>query len=118
MQLGAENAYGGIAQAWSELVPTLVMPMGYSRRLAWIDRNYNAALSMRSITKSAEAIMFASEIPSILSRAFMRLKSGGGGPVLVEVPNDLWNKEVDVSDYVRPQRMRTGSDPESVRGSH
>jgi thiamine pyrophosphate-dependent acetolactate synthase large subunit-like protein len=112
---GTENAYGGIAQAWSESVPILVMPMGYSRRLAWIGRNYNAALNMRSITKSAEPVTFASEIPRILRRAFTRLKSGRGGPVLIEVPNDLWNDEVDVTDYVPPRRMRTGTDPESVR---
>jgi thiamine pyrophosphate-dependent acetolactate synthase large subunit-like protein len=91
------------------------MPMGYSRRLAWIGRNYNAALNMRSITKSAEPVTFASEIPRILRRAFTRLKSGRGGPVLIEVPNDLWNDEVDVTDYVPPRRMRTGTDPESVR---
>ena len=31
---GAENAYGGVAQAYSESVPILVMPMGYARRMA------------------------------------------------------------------------------------
>ena len=53
---GTENAYGGVAQAFSESVPILVLPMGYARRIAWIDRNYNAAVSMRSITKSAEPV--------------------------------------------------------------
>ena len=37
---GAENAYGGVAQAYSESVPILVMPMGYAQRMAWVDRNY------------------------------------------------------------------------------
>jgi thiamine pyrophosphate-dependent acetolactate synthase large subunit-like protein len=31
---GAENAFGGVAQAYSESVPLLVMPAGYQRRLA------------------------------------------------------------------------------------
>ena len=50
---GTENAYGGVAQAWSESVPILVMPGGYARQKAWIDRNYNASVQMRGITKSA-----------------------------------------------------------------
>ena len=37
---GAENAYGGVAQAYSESVPILVMPMGYAQRIAWVDRNF------------------------------------------------------------------------------
>src|SRR5499426_1331870 len=51
---GAENAYGGVAQAYSESVPILVMPMGYARHLAHVSRNFNSAVSMRGITKSAE----------------------------------------------------------------
>ena len=32
---GTENAYGGVAQAYSESVPILVLPMGYARQAAW-----------------------------------------------------------------------------------
>ncbi len=39
---GTENAYGGVAQAYSESVPMLVIPQGYPRRIAHIDPNYNA----------------------------------------------------------------------------
>src|SRR5919107_6362448 len=53
---GTENAYGGVAQAWSESVPILVMPGGYARKLAWVERNYNASVQMRGITKSAEPV--------------------------------------------------------------
>ena len=56
---GAENAYGGVAQAYSESVPILVMPMGYAQRIAYVDRNYNASIQMRGITKSAEPITSA-----------------------------------------------------------
>src|SRR5690349_24733973 len=42
---GAENAYGGVAQAYSESVPILVMPMGYAQRMAWVDRNFVSSLS-------------------------------------------------------------------------
>ena len=60
---GTENAYGGVAQAYSESVPILVMPMGYQRQAAWSGRRYNASLSMASVTKSAEPITSAKQIP-------------------------------------------------------
>jgi acetolactate synthase-1/2/3 large subunit len=111
---GTENAYGGVAQAYSESIPILVLPMGYQRRLAWVERNYNASVSMRSITKTAEPITSAKEIPNIFRRAFQNLKSGRGGPVLVEIPADLWAEEVDPKDYAPPQRIRTGTDLSAV----
>ncbi len=114
---GTENAYGGIAQAWSESVPILVMPMGYARRMAWVDRNYYASISMRGITKSAEPVSSAKELPNVMRRAFQRLRSGRGGPVLVEVPNDLWAEEVDPKDYVCPGTVRTGTDPDAIRAA-
>jgi acetolactate synthase-1/2/3 large subunit len=112
---GTENAYGGVAQAWSESVPILVMPMGYAQRMAWVDRNYFASVSMKGITKSAEPVTSAKELPNVMRRAFQRLRSGRGGPVLVEVPNDLWAAEVDPKDYVCPKTVRTGTDPDAVR---
>ena len=112
---GAENAYGGIAQAYSESVPILVMPMGYAQRMAWVDRNFFSSVAMKSITKSAEPVTSAKELPNVMRRAFQRLRSGRGGPVLVEVPNDLWAAECDPKDYVCPRTIRTGTDPEAIR---
>src|SRR5690606_4633366 len=91
---GTENAYGGVAQAYSESVPLLVLPAGYARRLAYVDPNYHASRSMASITKSAEPISSGAELPNVLRRAFTRLRNGRGGPVLVEIPVDLWDDEV------------------------
>jgi thiamine pyrophosphate-dependent acetolactate synthase large subunit-like protein len=112
---GTENAYGGVAQAWSESVPILVMPGGYARKLAWVDRNYNSSVQMRGITKSAEPVTSGKELSAIMRRAFTRLRSGRGGPVLVEVPNDVWNEEADPSDYVVARPLRSGPDPEAIR---
>ena len=112
---GTENAYGGVAQAWSESVPILVMPGGYARRLAWVERNYNSSVQMRGITKSAEPVTSGKELSAIMRRAFTRLRSGRGGPVLVEVPNDVWNEEADPSDYVVSRPLRTGPDPDAIR---
>ena len=69
---GTENAYGGVAQAYSESVPILVMPMGYAQRMAWVDRNFFSSVSMKSITKSAEPVTSAKELPNVMRRAFQR----------------------------------------------
>ncbi len=113
---GTENAYGGVAQAFGESVPILVLPMGYARRLAHVGPNYNATSSMRSITKSAEPITLPSEVTHIMRRAFSRLRNGRGGPVLVEIPSDMWNEEVpEPLDYTPVLATRYGPDPAQVR---
>jgi thiamine pyrophosphate-dependent acetolactate synthase large subunit-like protein len=112
---GTENAYGGVAQAYSESIPILIMPMGYARHLAHVSRNYNSSISMRDITKSAEPVTAAKDLPAIFRRAFTQLKSGRGGPVLVEVPVDVFAEELDAVDHVPCPRLRAGPDPEAVR---
>ena len=42
---GVENSFGGVAQAWSEGVPLIVMPGGSSRAEAWVRPGFNAALN-------------------------------------------------------------------------
>lgn len=112
---GTENAYGGIAQAYGESVPILVLPMGYPRRLAHVHPNYNATLSMQSITKSAEPLTSAAEVSNVLRRAFARLRNGRGAPVLVELPADLLLEEVPADfSYRSGTATRYGPDPEAV----
>src|SRR5271155_2060004 len=91
---GSENAFGGVAQAYSESVPILVLPMGYPQRQAQVDPNFNSVASMRTITKSAESIGSPREVANIFRRAFSRLRNGRGGPVLVEIPMDLFAQDV------------------------
>jgi thiamine pyrophosphate-dependent acetolactate synthase large subunit-like protein len=113
---GTENAYGGIAQAYSESVPILVLPAGYPRRLAYVDPNYHASRQMAAVTKSAEPIVSAAEVANVLRRAFTRLRNGRGGPVLVEIPTDLWEEEVpEPLAYTPVLRARYGPDPADVR---
>src|SRR5579859_7502082 len=51
---GAENAFGGVAQAFSESVPIMVVPAGYPRRLAHHYPNFNSTLNMKHVTKWAD----------------------------------------------------------------
>lgn len=112
---GTENAYGGVAQAFGESVPILVMPMGYPRRIAHMDPNFNAVAQMRGITKMAEPITLAADIPNLFRRVFSRLRHGRGGPVLIEIPTDMWNEEVvEPLDYTPVAPVRYGPDPAGV----
>ncbi len=113
---GAENSFGGVAQAYSESVPILVLPMGYARRLAYVDPNFNSVASMRSVTKSAEPIVAAAEIPNTFRRAFSRLRNGRGGPALVEIPLDLFAEEMpEPWSYEPVISTRYGPDIADVR---
>ena len=113
---GAENAFGGIAQAYGEAVPILVLPMGYPRQLAYVEPNFNSVLNMRHVTKSAEPIVLTAELPNVFRRAFTRLKTGRGGPVLVEIPREAFTEEVPEPLAYTPATLpRIGPDPAAVR---
>src|SRR5438046_9336584 len=113
---GAENAMGGVAQCYGESVPVLVLPMGYPRRLANIDPNFNSSQAMRAFSKSSEPINIAAEVGNIFRRAFTKLKNGRGGPVIVEIPADMWNEAVPEPLNSNPAlRTRYGADPAHVK---
>ncbi|HEY6433357.1 MAG TPA: thiamine pyrophosphate-requiring protein [Acetobacteraceae bacterium] len=112
---GTENAYGGVAQAFAESVPLLVVPQGFARRIAHIDPNYSAVREMRGIAKSAEPINVPAEVTNVMRRAFTRLRNGRGGPCIVEVPADIWNEEIGELDYTPAIKARTAPDPQDVR---
>ena len=113
---GSENAMGGVAQCYGESVPVLVLPMGYARRIANIEPNFNSSQAMKAFAKSAEPINLAAEVGNIFRRAFTRLKNGRGGPVIVEIPSDMWNEEVpEPLNYTPVLRTRYGADPVHVK---
>ena len=112
---GTENAYGGVAQAFSESIPLLVIPQGYPRRIAGIDPNYSAVREMRGVAKSAEWAIMPSEVPNLMRRAFSRLRNGRGGPCIVEIPTDIWNEDIGELDYSPAIKARSAPDPQDVR---
>ncbi|MGB1537869.1 MAG: thiamine pyrophosphate-binding protein, partial [Pseudomonadales bacterium] len=111
---GAENAFGGVAQAYSESVPLLVIPAGYQRRLAHYYPNFNSTLNMQHVTKSAEPVTMGKALPEVMRRAFWQLRNGRGGPVLVEVPLDVFREDVGDFNYVPSFKARSMPDPVSV----
>lgn len=114
---GAENSYGGVAQAFADSVPVMIIPQGYPQRLAGIRPNYSSAISMRDITKFAEALSVPGEIGNLMRRAFSEVRNGRGGPVLVEIPNDLWDAQIPEQDYSPVQGSLFGPDPAAIRAA-
>ena len=112
---GAENAFGGVAQAFSESVPVLVIPAGYPRRIAHYYPNFNSTLNMQHITKWAEPITMGRAAPDILRRAFFQLRNGRPGPVLLELPLDVVNEEVpDNWVYTPAFAAKSAPDPQDI----
>lgn len=113
---GAENAFGGVAQAYGESVPILVMPMGYARNIAHQDPQFNSTLNFKHVTKSTEPVTNVQDIPDIMRRAFTQLRNGRGRPVLIEVPTDVFGEEFEGKiDYTPVYSTRSGPDPEAVK---
>ena len=112
---GTENSFGGVAQAYGDSVPIVVLPAGYPRRLTNIPPNFNAFLNYQHITKWAEQVTLADAVPEALRRAFTQARNGRPRPTLVEIPYDLFDEEVpEPLDYRLAPRLRTAPDPQAV----
>ena len=112
---GVENAFGGVAQAYGESVPMVVLPSGYPRHLNNIAPNFNAALNFKHVTKTAEQVTRADVAPDAIRRAFNAARNGRPRPALVEFPTDLFAEDIaDPVDYQPSMRLRSGPDPTAV----
>ena len=113
---GTENAYGGVAQAFGESVPIVVLPMGYRRKVAQLSPNFHAYLNFQHITKSCEYLVQPENVSEVMRRAFTQVKNGRPGPALVEFPTDILGEEVpEPLDYRPTPSVRVGPDPDAVR---
>src|SRR5213595_254557 len=112
---GAENSFGGVAQAYGDSVPIVVLPAGYPRRLINIPPNFNSFLNYQHVTKWAEQVVVADAVPDAMRRAFTQVKNGRPRPVLVEFPRDVLGEEVPEPLQYRPApRLSTAPDPRDV----
>jgi thiamine pyrophosphate-dependent acetolactate synthase large subunit-like protein len=112
---GSENSFGGVAQAYGDSVPIVVLPGGYPRRITNVAPNFNSALNYRHVTKWCEEVLLASEVPNAMRRAFTQVKNGRPRPVLVEFPVDIFPEEVAEPLAYKPAlRTRTAPDPRAV----
>src|SRR5713226_8556354 len=90
---GIENAFPGVAQAYAENVPMLVIPAGLPLARHYVRPVFRAADVYRPVTKWSALAHSVQELPDLMRRAYHAMRSGKGGPVLVEVPNEVFEAE-------------------------
>src|SRR2546430_7347011 len=101
---GTENAFGGVAQAYGDSSPIVVLPGGYPRRLINVPPNFNAFLNFQHVTKWCEQVTVADAVPDAMRRAFTQVRNGRPRPVMVEIPADVVTDEV-------PEPLNYAPDP-------
>ena len=94
-QAGAENAMGAISQAFADNVPILVLPRGSSLERIAVRPYFTASITYRDIAKHVETISRPDMVGSVMRRAFHALRNGRPGPVIVEMPADVCDQEID-----------------------
>jgi acetolactate synthase-1/2/3 large subunit len=112
---GAENAMGGVAQAFAESVPVLVMPQGYALSQMYVPYNFNSTRSMASYAKHAEPLTSGAEVVPVLRRAFAMLRNGRPQPVVIELPYDVLDKPFEGAlDYAPGKVAMSAPDPKDI----
>ena len=103
---GSENAIGAVAQCFADNVPVLHLPGGYARGDQGVSPNTNVTRVLQGICKWSEFIYQSERIPQMLQNAFAQLRNGRPGPVVLEVPIDIFTEDVDpvLLDSYRPQQ--------------
>jgi acetolactate synthase-1/2/3 large subunit len=105
---GAENAFAGIASAYSDSTPILLIPLGHPRETATMWPLFNSTRTYESVTKHVEPVLLPEHTVPAMRRAFNALKNGRPGPVMVEVPADVMTSEFAGNDVdytvIRPTR--------------
>src|SRR3989442_3216404 len=95
---GAENAFAGVATAYSDSVPILVLPLGHQRDRAQVFPLFSSARTYASVTKWVETLNQPEQVSEVMRRAFNLLSIGSPVPSIVEIPADV--AVADVGDQV------------------
>jgi len=103
-QAGAENAMGGIAQAYADNIPILVLPGGISLNQIGVKPNFSASQKYQGWVKQVESVLSPYEVGNVMRRAFNALRNGRPGPVVVEMTSDVCSLEIpkDFENYHSP----------------
>src|SRR4051812_3782280 len=113
---GIENAFPGIAQAFAENVPMLIVPATLPLARHYLKPVFRAADVYRPVTKWSAVAHSVQELPDLMRRAYHAMRSGKGGPVLVEIPPEVWDAEYKGElDYTPMPVQRSAADPDAVK---
>ena len=114
---GAENAYPGVATAFSDSTPLLVLPLGHPLDRDGVFPMFSSLKSYESITKSIEQITTPSKSIDVLRRAIASMRNGRPGPAMVEIPEDILNQDIEdsrVENYKKIKFARSMASSDEV----
>jgi acetolactate synthase-1/2/3 large subunit len=117
---GTENSVPGVAQAYAESVPMVVLPRGYDRAKTDVDPKFNSVRNYQHVTKTAEQLNDPDAVVETIRRAFHAARNGRQRPALVEVPMEVWDMEVGEFDdlgYTPTSGSRVGPDEARVEAA-
>lgn len=95
---GATNTITGIANAYLDSIPMVVITGQVSSSFLGKDSFQEIDIStiVSPITKNTFLVTDKNELESIINRAFEIAKSNRQGPVLVDIPKDIFTSEIDL----------------------
>lgn len=101
---GATNLVTGIATAYMDSVPLVLVTGQVATRLIGTDSFQEADITgiTLPITKHNYLVKDVQELPDVLSEAFYIASTGRPGPVLVDIPKDIFEHEGQFN-YIRKQ---------------
>lgn len=118
MGVGEDSAYSGVAQAYSDMVPMLILAGGTPRRRVGSrpTQDFDALYAYGKITKWVENINFAERVPEVMRRAFTYLRTGRPGPIYLQIPGDVANEEFEGSkfQYSPIKGWKASGDPRDI----
>ena len=104
---GAENSYGGIAQAFADSVPIMFIPDGIPLINSDVSPSFISSKNFTDITKWSKSINDSNRIVPLMKRAFHSLKNGRPSPVLIEMHRDHMTQEVsNFKQYNSPHQSK------------
>lgn len=113
---GIENAFPGIAQAYAENVPLLIVSGGMPLAKQYVRPAFRAADVYRAVTKWSALAHNVQELPDLMRRAYQAMRTGKAGPVLIEVPDEVSEAEFKGSLNYQPVPMlRAAPDPTAIK---
>jgi len=114
---GATNAITGIATAYMDSIPMVVISGQVASTVVGTDAFQETDMVgvSRPIVKHSFMIKHPSEIPEVLKKAFYIAESGRPGPVVVDIPKDMGDP-TQKFEYVHPKKVKLRSYSPALRG--
>jgi len=114
---GATNAVTGIATAYMDSIPMIVISGQVESRLIGSDgfQETDMVGVSRPIVKHSFMVQNAADIPKTIKKAFHIATSGRPGPVVIDVPKDVTDPKIKF-DYEYPKEIKLRSYQVPSRG--